>query len=412
MLAAILKFQELTTGQSLRLWLGLLALVCVNSAHSAPIAQADIEVFVRDGCTHCEAAEAYLAELQRQRPELTIVLRNVSREPDAWQRLQALAAAQSPPVPLRLPTFRVGGKLVIGYSAETGVLLLREALADTRTPAAAEEASGSCEVQSVQTCTAGDGASPAAPANADRFELTVLGRRLVLDDVGLPAFTVAMGLLDGFNPCSMWVLVLMVSMLAPMGNRPRMLAIAGAFVLVEGAAYFMFMAAWLNLFLWIGLSRASEIAIAAIAVAAGALNLKDFWALGVGPSLSIPQAAKPDIYARIRRILQAQNLCGALIGAVVLAILVQIVELFCTSGFPALYTRILTLRQLQAWDYYGYLLLYNLAYMLDDIVVLALGIVTLSQHRLQRNQGRWLKLASGAVMVGLGMYLFARGGYA
>lgn len=412
MLAAVLEFPSYRIRQTLWIWLALLAMTVPHPAYTAQETQVDIEAFVRDGCTHCEAAEAYLAELQRQRPELTIVLRNVSREPDAWQRLQALAAAQNPPVPLRLPTFRVGGKLVIGYSAETGDLLLREALADTRTPAAAEEASGSCEVQSVQTCAAGDGASPAAPANADRFELTVLGRRLVLDDVGLPAFTVAMGLLDGFNPCSMWVLVLMVSMLAPMGNRPRMLAIAGAFVLVEGAAYFMFMAAWLNLFLWIGLSRASEIAIAAIAVAAGALNLKDFWALGVGPSLSIPQAAKPDIYARMRRILQAQNLCGALIGAVVLAILVQIVELFCTSGFPALYTRILTLRQLQGWDYYSYLLLYNLAYMLDDIVVLALGIVTLSQHRLQRNQGRWLKLASGAVMVGLGMYLFARGGYA
>lgn len=408
MLAAILKFQALTTGQSLRLWLGLLALVCANSAHSAPIAQADIEAFVRDGCPYCERAEVFLAELQRERPQLNIAIRNVSREPDAWQRLQTLAAVQNPPAPLRLPTFRVGGKLIIGYSAETGDLLLREALADTRPPAAAEEASGSCEVETVQTCEAGNAANP--PAQPEPFELAVLGKRVALDQVGLPAFTVAMGLLDGFNPCSMWVLILMVSMLAPMGNRPRMLAVAGAFVLVEGVAYFIFMAAWLNLFLWIGLSRASEIAIAAIAVAAGALNLKDFWALGVGPSLSIPQAAKPDIYARMRGILQAENLWGALVGAVVLAVLVQIVELFCTSGFPALYTRILTLRQLQGWDYYGYLLLYNLAYMLDDIVVLAVGVVTLSQRRLQRNQGRWLKLASGAVMVGLGIYLLARGG--
>ncbi|WFP50887.1 NrdH-redoxin [Methylomonas sp. EFPC3] len=408
MAAAVLKFQTQSSRLSLWFRLWLLALVWVNSAYSAPIAQADIEAFVRDGCPHCERAEVFLADLQRERPQLNIVIRNVSREPDAWQRLQTLAAAQNPPAPLRLPTFRVGGKLVIGYSAETGDLLLREALAETGPPAAAEEASGSCEVETVQTCEAGNAANPSAQPKP--FELAVLGKRVALDRVGLPAFTVAMGLLDGFNPCSMWVLLLMISMLAPMRNRPRMLAVAGAFVLVEGVAYFVFMAAWLNLFLWIGLSRASEIAIAAIAVAAGALNLKDFWALGVGPSLSIPQAAKPDIYARIRRILQAENLWGALVGAVLLAVLVQIVELFCTSGFPALYTRILTLRQLQGWDYYGYLLLYNLAYMLDDIVVLALGIVTLSQQRLQRNHGRWLKLVSGAVMVGLGMYLFARGG--
>jgi hypothetical protein len=214
-----------------------------------------------------------------------------------------------------------------------------------------------------------------------------------------------MGLLDGFNPCSMWVLILMISLLAPMNNRSRMLAVAGTFIAVEGLAYFVFMAAWLNLFLLIGLSRISEIAIAIIALLAGAINLKDFRHFGWGISLSIPAAAKPDIYARMRRILQAENLAAAVCGAAVLAGLVQIVELMCTSGFPALFTRILTLKQLDNMSYYGYLLLYNLAYMLDDVIILTIGVITLSQHRLQEKEGRWLKLASGLVMVGLGIYL-------
>jgi hypothetical protein len=221
----------------------------------------------------------------------------------------------------------------------------------------------------------------------------------------LPIFTLTMGLLDGFNPCSMWVLVLMISLLAPMQDRVRMFAVAGAFIAVEGIAYFAFMAAWLNLFLIIGLSRASQIIIAGIAILAGAINLKDFWVYGWGVSLSIPESAKPGIYARIRAILQAESLRGAIIGAVVLAILVQIVEFLCTSGFPALYTRILTMQQLSGPSYYGYLLLYNLAYMLDDAIVLAIGIITLSQRRLQEKEGRWLKLISGLVMVGLGLYL-------
>ncbi len=88
-----------------------------------------------------------------------------------------------------------------------------------------------------------------------------------------------------------------------------------------------------------------------------------------------------------------------------LAVLVQFVELLCTSGFPALYTRILTLRQLDRWTYYSYLLLYDLAYMLDDVLVLTIGVVTLSQRRLQEKEGRWLKLLSGLVMVSLGIYL-------
>jgi len=218
-----------------------------------------------------------------------------------------------------------------------------------------------------------------------------------------------MGLLDGFNPCSMWVLLLMISLLAPLGDRRRMLAIAGTFIVVEGLAYFVFMAAWLNMFLLIGLSRASELIIAAIALVAGLLNLKDFFAFGLGLSLSIPQSAKPDIYARMRAILHADNLVGALVATVVLALLVQVVEFMCTSGFPALYTRILTLHDTHGFSYYGYLLLYNLAYMLDDAIILGIGVATLSQHRLQEREGRWLKLISGLVMVGLAVYLILAG---
>jgi hypothetical protein len=184
-----------------------------------------------------------------------------------------------------------------------------------------------------------------------------------------------------------------------------MLAVAGTFVAVQGVAYFVFMAAWLNLFLLVGLSRISEIVIAVLALLAGAIHLKDFWRFGRGVTLSIPAAAKPSIYTRMRNILQARSLTAALIGTVVLGVLVQIVELMCTSGFPALYTRILTLEHPDRFGYYAYLLLYDVFYMLDDMVVLAVGVITLSQRRLQENEGRWLKLVSGLVMVALGAYL-------
>ena len=86
----------------------------------------------------------------------------------------------------------------------------------------------------------------------------------------------------------------------------------------------------------------------------------------------------------------------------------QLVELLCTSGFPALFTRILTLKQMEGASYYGYLLLYNAAYMLDDVIVLTIGVITLSKHRLQEKEGRWLKFISGLAMVGLGLYLIFR----
>ncbi|MFA6902223.1 MAG: hypothetical protein WC236_03975 [Gallionellaceae bacterium] len=98
-------------------------------------------------------------------------------------------------------------------------------------------------------------------------------------------------------------------------------------------------------------------------------------------------------------------LLPALFFFCVVALLVQIVELLCTSGLPALYTRILTMQQLSPLSYYGYLALYDLAYMLDDVIVLSIGVYTLSQCRLQEKEGRWLKLISGVVMVGPGVYL-------
>jgi glutaredoxin len=362
---------------------------------------ADIEVFVRNGCPHCAKAELFLQTLKREQPALRIVIHDVAQEPAALEQLQLLAKNQDLGA-VRVPAFQVGGQLIVGFSDDiTTGQLIRGALAQAQ-PSKNLDTSGSCEAEQSLSCEAG---AEVSTKTTQAFMLDFFGYRLSLDEIGLPLFTLAMGLLDGFNPCSLWVLILIISLLAPMKNRLRMFAIAGTFVAVEGLAYLIFMAAWLNLFLFIGLSRISEIVIAAIALLAGMINLKDFWFYGRGVSLSIPDAAKPDIYARMRRILQAQNLAGALIGTVVLAILVQIVELLCTSGFPALYTRILTQKQLDSMSYFGYLLLYNVAYMFDDVIILVIGVITLSQRRLQEKEGRWLKLISGMVMVGLGIYL-------
>ncbi len=248
----------------------------------------------------------------------------------------------------------------------------------------------------------------AAPSPAVESIQTKWFGELRVRNLGLPLFTIVIGLLDGFNPCSMWVLIFMLSLLAGLANRPKMLLIAGTFVAVEGIAYFAFMAAWLNMFLLIGLSRITELILGSIAGLAGVINIKDFWAFQRGISLSIPDTAKPGLYARMRRILQAENILAALLGTVILAVLVQAVELVCTAGLPALYTRILTMHQLDQWVYYGYLALYNVAYMLDDVLVLAIGVITMSHYRLQEREGRWLKLISGIVMVGLSAVMIVK----
>jgi len=387
--------------QPLRLAAAIILVAGLFAGHSIPIAAADsvpppeIEVFVREGCAHCEAAKSFLDELARERPGLRVAFVDVRRDPDALARLNEISRRAGIAQP-GVPTIRVGGELIVGFdTAATTGAQVRAAL-DHGKPSAAIGGAPVCGIADEIACKA---------PGEDSVEIPFIGRKVSVQDVGLPLFTIVIGLLDGFNPCSMWVLILMISMLATLEDRLKMLAIAGTFVVIEGIAYFAFMAAWLNLFLLVGLSRASEIAIALLAIVAGAINLKDFFAWGRGITLSIPASAKPGIYARLRAVLHAERLGPAVLGAALLAVLVQMVELLCTSGFPALYTRILTLRQLDTATYYGYLLLYNLMYMLDDIVVLGIGIATLSQRRLQEKEGRVLKLVAGLVMLGLGVYL-------
>jgi hypothetical protein len=221
----------------------------------------------------------------------------------------------------------------------------------------------------------------------------------------LPAFTIAVGLVDGFNPCAMWVLLVLLSLLVNMHDRWKILGVAGTFVLISGAAYFAFMTAWLNVFQLAGFYDPVRITLGVLGVVVGAIHIKDFFAFKQGLSLSIPEAAKPRLYERMRAVVQAKSLWAAIAGASVLAVLVNMLELLCTSGLPAMYTGILTAQQLPAWQNYLYLLLYNVAYMFDDSVMVAIAVVTLGKQKLQERGGRILKLISGVVILALGVVM-------
>ena len=289
----------------------------------------DLEVFVRAGCPHCEAAKIFLDVLRRERPSLRIAIYDIAENSAARQRLATLAGERGLDN-FGVPTFLIGTELIVGVlSADTTGIEIR-----TRLDRLNRDTTPHHAVEGIHTTWFGE---------------------LRVRDLGLPLFTIVIGLLDGFNPCAMWVLLFLLSLLVNLQDRRKMALIAGTFVLVSGLVYFAFMAAWLNIFFLIGLSRPVQVGLGGIALFVGAVNVKDFFALHHGITLSIPESAKPGLYARVRGILQAEHLTGAMAGIVVLAGLVNLVELLCTTGFPALYTQILTLQQMPSWEYYGYL---------------------------------------------------------
>lgn len=342
-----------------------------------------LEFFWGVGCPHCEQARFFLEELRRERPGLTVEAVEVRNDPIGRQRfidtLRRLGTR-----PSGVPTFVVGDRYLVGFTRGVSE------------PQLTELVDHAIERPSV----------PGEPGK-DEVQTRWLGR-LSASKLGLPLFTLALGLLDGFNPCAMWVLVFLLAMLAGQRDRRRMALSGATFVVVSGVVYFCFMAAWLSVFLVVGMSRALQLALGGIALGIGALNLKDFFAFRRGPSLSIPDAAKPGIYARVRRVLQEHRLAASLVGVAAIAVLVNFVELLCTAGLPAIYTSVLARQQLSSWGRLGYLGLYNLAYVADDAAMVTIGVVTLSRRRLAETTGRWLKLVSGAVMFGLGLLLLLR----
>lgn len=344
------------------------------SVHSAPH---EMVVYVRDGCPHCADAKQFLAQVARERPHLQVSLRAVDQDPAARDELIALSRSNGvwPP---GVPTFSMAGRVLVGFgsAADSGPELL--AWIDQ-----------------------------AAPQPPDQVKSRLFGT-LSASQLGLPLFTLALGLLDGFNPCAMWVLLFLLSLLMRLQNRQRMAMVAGTFVLVSGAVYYAFMAAWLNIFLAVGLSTPVRWALAILALLIGAVNVKDFMAWGRGFSLSIPESAKPGIYSRVRGVLGAKALPSSLLAVAVLAVVVNFVELLCTAGLPALYTAVLTQQGVGATAHYAYLGLYILGYLADDTLMVTVAVVALGHRKLTENTGRWLKLLSGLVMLALGLVLLLR----
>ncbi|WP_404308425.1 glutaredoxin family protein [Neorhodopirellula lusitana] len=426
-----------------------------GSAKSGPLIE-DLftaDVYTRRTCPRCADAKVFIRGLKQRWPAIQFRIHEVDVDAVARARWDALCrGAGSAP---GLPTIDFGGHVIIGYrgddttGAELEELIGRKARVQAEAPTqpdpsaraqvwmgpvsslldvlqvsnvpdsdavsndvddadfdqewvlpdeATEDETGLADVNVESTSTA----SP-----EEVIDVPVFGE-LKVRDLGMPLFSFLVGLVDGFNPCAMWVLVFLLSVLVNIKDRRKIILIAGTFVLVSGMAYFAFMAAWLNLFLLIGIARPVQIVLGVLGLVIGVVNVKDFFAFKKGVSLSIPESKKPGLYRRVRQIVDAKYLTVAISGAIALAVVVNMIELLCTAGLPALYTQILTLQELPPWQNYAYLTIYITAYMLDDAVLLTIVVATLSHRKLQEREGRWLKLLSGLVILALGLVMIFR----
>jgi hypothetical protein len=282
---------------------------------------------------------------------------------------------------LGVPLFVHGSRYLIGFeSAEaTGRELL--ALARDETAIARPDAEGS------------------------RIGLPLLGE-IDPSRYSLPALTALMGLSDGFNPCAMWVLVYLISLIAGIQERRKIWWLVGTFVIASGILYFLFMTAWLNTFLTIGYIRPSR-------------------RLAVWPSASVPIISMTwpkrgviacevgDAEQRRRTMRWIRELVAAPVGLASLALVIGLafavnaIEFVCSAALPAIYTHMLALTDLSTSQYYGYITLYVTFFMLDDLVVFGLAAFAV-QSIVDTRYAALSRAAGGAILIGLGVWMLAR----
>jgi hypothetical protein len=348
-----------------------------------------IYVFWSRRCPHCQAALPFLEQLRTDEPWLDIQDFEITRNRANRQRFATMAAALGEEA-RSVPAFFVCGRMLTGFDGADGIGAELLALARACRQAAAADP--------------GEMAQPASGQSQGVIHLPVIGA-VDQQALSLPVFTLLIAGLDAFNPCAFFVLLFLLSLMIHARSRTRMLQIGVTFVFFSGLVYFLFMATWLNLFLVLGVAPVVTAVAGCVAVLFGLVNVKDYFLFRRGATLSIPGQAMPGLFSRMRRLVSADRLGTMLAGTVVLVLAANSYELLCTAGFPMVFTRVLTLNELPRSAYYGYLVLYNLVYVLPLLAIVLAFTLTLGARKLTERQGRVLKLLSGLMMLGLGLVM-------
>lgn len=222
--------------------------------------------------------------------------------------------------------------------------------------------------------------------------------------LSLPVLTVVLGVLDSFNPCAFFILIFLLNLLLYMQSRKRMFLVGSIFIFFSGFFYFLFMFVLFSSFiLTAGHIGIISLFAGAVAVIIGIFSIKDFFFFKKGPSLSIPDSKRPEIFKKMRNLVKTSYLPAIIGGAIFLAVTVNFYELLCTLGFPLIFTNRLAHLEMPIVQQYTYIFFYNVVYVIPLIIILLIFLYTLGRMKLTEWQGRKLKLVSGIMIFSFGL---------
>lgn len=370
-----------------------------------------VEYYYGEGCPVCAVTGPWLEDLAARTPGMRLVAVEVWEDEAGRARLEdALERYRVPAV--GVPVILVGERAWVGFREGVHDVEIEQEVrrcsisttgcpdpADVRLP---ERASGT--VTTGEVCQ-GDPEDPlrCSPEEdtSDVLRLPLVGD-VHLGDRSLLVSTLLIALVDGFNPCSLWVLTVLIALSLNAGSRRRTTIIGLTFITVTAAIYALFIAGLFTVFTVVAFAPWIRLLVALVALTFAVVGIKDYFWFRQGLSFTIADDRKPGIYRGMRRVLaQGDNLPATVGATAVLAAGVSLVEFGCTAGFPLLWTNLLTTQQAGTTTFVVLLVVYMLVYQLDELAIFGTAVVTMRASRMQERHGRILKLVGGVLMLTL-----------
>ena len=343
---------------------------------------AALHIYDHPDCPHCHEALDFLQRLQEEFPDLIIHRYNIEDESNRSAMIETAKRLKINHGKLRVPMIVINDEVIIGYdNDQTTGQKIRELLG--LVPEMTE----------------------AKPTDMQyKFSLPLVGE---VDAMGLtlPILAIVLGIIDGFNPCAMWVLAYMISLIVGLRDKARIYIIIGTFLLASGLLYFLFMTLWLNVFLLIGYVRILTLIIGLLALYLGISNIYNF--IQSGGQLVCEVG---DIKARqkrresIKKLVTSPLTIATMLGIIALAFAINSIEFICSSALPAMFTHVLALSDLSPLQYYMYILLYVLFFMLDDLVIFLMAAFAV-QHFAGEKYAGLCRIIGGVILIVIGIVL-------
>lgn len=369
---------------------------------------ADIYFFWGDGCPHCAQAKPFLEGLAQRFPQVRVHSYEVWYNQTNQNLLAQMAKAYNFE-PKYVPTIFIGDLHWEGYSSTISQEIEKAVAACL---AAGCRNAGAGVIPGMEPnapTTTPSNSSPAQPdSETDQtIEIPLIGK-VNLGQQSLLASTLLIAFVDGVNPCSVWVLTMLLAITLHTGSRKKVLLIGLVFLTVTAAVYALFIAGLFTLLTVVRFTGWVQVVVALVALVFGLINIKDYFWYKKGVSLTIADEQKPGLLKRMRALLDGSQSFWGLLGAtVLLAGGVSLVEFSCTAGFPVIWTNLLSTQGVEPLTFVLLLLIYLIIYQFDELVIFFAAVFTLRATRLEEKHGRLLKLVGGVLMLTLAVVMIA-----